>query len=104
MPRGTKFIAIVRHPVELFESVMSYYSDEVRAFQRLPGKGGDLQAKMKSFLDEPRRYYGFDAAHYEKFAKNAMMWDFGFDNEEEDDEVIDKWIEYLDRIFDLGTS
>lgn len=23
------------------------------------------------------KYYGFDAAHYERFAKNAMMWDFG---------------------------
>jgi hypothetical protein len=99
MPRDTKFIAIVRHPVELFESVMSYYSDEVRAFQRLPGN--DVAAKMKNFLDAPRKYYGYDAAHYEKFAKNGMTWDFGFDNEEEEDAVIQRRIQYLDKVFDL---
>ena len=38
MPQNTKFIAIVRHPVDLFESIMSYYTDDVRAFQRIPGK------------------------------------------------------------------
>merc|ERR1711953_846469 len=99
MPQDTKFIAIVRHPVELFESVMSYYSDEVRAFQRLPGK--DVQTRMKNFLDAPSKYYGYDAAHYERFAKNAMTWDFGFDNEEEDEAVIDRRIQYLDKVFDL---
>lgn len=99
MPQDTKFIAIVRHPVELFESVMSYYSDDVRAFQRLPGN--DVATKMKNFLDAPRKYYGYDAAHYEKFAKNGMTWDFGFDNEEEDEAVIEKRIQYLDKVFDL---
>ena len=81
MPMNTKYIAIVRHPVELFESIMSYYTEDVRAFQRLPGN--DTLSRMKKFLDDPRQYYGFNSSHYERFAKNAMMWDFGFDNEME---------------------
>jgi len=99
MPKDTKYIAIVRHPIDLFESIMSYYTDDVRAFQRVPGKS--IQQRMKNFLDDPKKYYGFDASHYERFAKNAMMWDFGFDNDEEDDEAIDQWIQYLDDTFDL---
>lgn len=31
-----------------------------------------------------------------------MMWDFGFDNDEEDDDAIDEWIRYLEDTFDLG--
>merc|ERR1712050_639439 len=99
MPKNTKFIAIVRHPVDLFESIMSYYSDDVRAFQRVPGT--KTHERMKNFLDNPTKYYGYEAAHYEKFAKNAMTWDFGFNNEEEDDNKINEWIEYLDGVFDL---
>ena len=30
-----------------------------------------------------------------------MMYDFGFDNSEEDETVIQGWIDYLDRTFDL---
>ena len=62
--------------LDLFESIMSYYTDDVRAFQRVPGKS--IQQRMKNFLDDPKKYYGFDASHYERFAKNAMMWDFGY--------------------------
>jgi len=99
MPQDTKNIAIVRNPLDLFESIMSYYTEEVRAFQRVPGR--DIQSRMKNFLDEPSKYYGFDAAHYERFAKNAMMWDFGLDNDETDERTIKRWIERLDQIFDL---
>ena len=120
------FSKIFGYPgLDLFESIMSYYTDDVRAFQRVPGKS--IQQRMKNFLDDPKKYYGFDASHYERFAKNAMMWDFGyvknkiimrqpkykkriflliwiysFDNDEEDDEAIDQWIQYLDDTFDLG--
>ncbi|CAG5086573.1 Oidioi.mRNA.OKI2018_I69.PAR.g11265.t2.cds [Oikopleura dioica] len=41
MPKDTKYIAIVRNPLDLFESIMSYYTEEVRAFQRVPGR--DIQ-------------------------------------------------------------
>ena len=37
---------------------MSYYTDDVRAFQRVPGKS--IQARMKNFLDDPKKYYGYD--------------------------------------------
>lgn len=99
MPKNTKFIAIVRHPIDLFESIMSYYSDDVRAFQRVPGN--DIETRMKNFLDDPHKYYGYDSSHYERFARNAMMWDFGFDNDVEDDKQIDQWIQYLENTFDL---
>lgn len=99
MPADTKYIAIVRHPIDLFESIMSYYSNDVRAFQRVPGN--NIQTRMKNFLDHPLKYYGFDSSHYERFAKNAMMWDFGFDNDVDDDDAIDEWIQYLDKTFDL---
>ena len=79
---------------------MSYYSNDVRAFQRVPGN--NIQSRMKNFLDHPLKYYGFDSSHYERFAKNAMMWDFGFDNDVDDDDAIDEWIQYLDKTFDLG--
>lgn len=99
MPADTKFVAIVRNPVDLFESIMSYYAKDVRAFQRIPGNS--TRTKMKTFLDNPRKYYGYNMSHYERFARNAMMYDFGFDNSEEDESVIQGWIEYLDRTFDL---
>lgn len=99
MPTDTKFVAIVRNPVDLFESIMSYYAKDVRAFQRIPGNS--TRTKMKTFLDNPNKYYGFNMSHYERFARNAMMYDFGFDNSEEDETVIQGWIDYLDRTFDL---
>jgi len=99
MPADTKFVAIVRNPVDLFESIMSYYAKDVRAFQRIPGNS--TRTKMKTFLDNPRKYYGYNMSHYERFARNAMMYDFGFDNSEEDESVIQGWIDYLDRTFDL---
>jgi len=99
MPENTKFVAIVRNPVDLFESIMSYYAKDVRAFQRIPGNS--TRTKMKTFLDNPRKYYGYNMSHYERFARNAMMYDFGFDNSEEDENVIQGWIDYLDRTFDL---
>lgn len=102
MPPDTKFVAIVRHPIDLFESIMSYYVDDVRAFQRVPGN--TIQTRMKNFLDHPHKYYGYDSSHYERFARNAMMWDFGFDNDVDDDDAIDEWIAYLDKTFDLGTG
>jgi len=99
MPQNTKYIAIVRHPVDLFESIMSYYAKDVRAFQRIPGNS--TRTKMKTFLDNPNKYYGYNMSHYERFGKNAMMYDFGFDNSEEDETVIQGWIDYLDKTFDL---
>ena len=57
---------------------------------------------MKNFLDDPHKYYGYDSSHYERFARNAMMWDFGFDNDVTDDKQIDQWIKYLENTFDLG--
>jgi hypothetical protein len=56
---------------------------------------------MKTFLDNPRKFYGYNMSHYERFARNAMMYDFGFDNSEEDEEVIQSWIDYLEKTFDL---
>ena len=35
---------------------MSYYAKDVRAFQRIPGNS--TRTKMKTFLDNPRKYYG----------------------------------------------
>ena len=40
-------------------------------------------------------------SHYERFGRNAMMYDFGFDNSEEDESVIQGWINYLEETFDL---
>jgi len=99
MPVDTKYIAIVRHPVDLFESIMSYYAKDVRAFQRIPGN--NTRTKMKTFLDNPNKYYGYNMSHYERFGRNAMMYDFGFDNSEEDESVIQGWINYLEKTFDL---
>ena len=42
--------------VDLFESIMSYYAKDVRAFQRIPGN--NTRTKMKTFLDNPNKYYG----------------------------------------------
>ena len=40
-------------------------------------------------------------SHYERFAKNAMIHDLGFDNGEQNEETIQGWINYIDQVFDL---
>jgi len=70
MPADTKFVAIVRNPVDLFESIMSYYAKDVRAFQRIPGNS--TRTKMKTFLDNPRKYYGI--FHYYLPNNLTVIW------------------------------
>ena len=49
---------------------MSYYAKDVRAFQRIPGNS--TRTKMKTFLDNPRKYYGI--FHYYLPNNLTVIW------------------------------
>ena len=40
-------------------------------------------------------------SHYERFARNPMIYDFGFENSENEDLIILGWLNYLEQTFDL---
>ena len=56
MPSGTKYVAILRDPADLFYSIFTYYYNNVHAFQRSPGD--KMPGRMRAFLDNPHKYYG----------------------------------------------
>lgn len=80
MPADTFYFSILRHPVAMMESIFIYYKG-IPAFQKTHS--------LDSFLENSSRSYNASITN-NHFAHNALAFDFGFDNNiDEDDEDLE---------------
>ncbi|XP_054690914.1 galactose-3-O-sulfotransferase 2 isoform X4 [Grus americana] len=82
MAANTFYFSILRNPISLLESSYIYYKDYAPAFR--------ISKDVNEYLASPMKYY--HQADYEQnsYARNLMWFDFGYDNNAEDNE---KYIE-----------
>ncbi|NXO39638.1 G3ST2 sulfotransferase, partial [Locustella ochotensis] len=77
MAANTFYFSILRNPISLLESSYVYYKNYVPAFRS--------SKNVNEFLASPTKYY-HPADHRENiYARNIMWFDFGYDNNAEDD-------------------
>ncbi|XP_041880582.1 galactose-3-O-sulfotransferase 2 isoform X2 [Corvus kubaryi] len=77
MAANTFYFSILRNPIPLLESSYIYYKNNVPAFRS--------SKNVNEFLASPTKYY--HPADYREsiYARNIMWFDFGYDNNAEDD-------------------
>ncbi|XP_053930975.1 galactose-3-O-sulfotransferase 2 isoform X1 [Cuculus canorus] len=77
MAANTFYFSILRNPIPLLESSYIYYKNSVPAFR--------LSKDVNEYLASPLKYY--HQADYKQniYARNIMWFDFGYDNNAEDD-------------------
>ena len=103
MPRGTRYVAILRDPFEQFKSTMNYFH-ELRQLDI-----ADPHLRVQTFLSDPAKFErkiffkieGRDLG-YKSLTRNFMSTDLGmpekyFDNPK----LVADYIRYLDRNLDL---
>ncbi|KAF7658427.1 hypothetical protein LDENG_00013070 [Lucifuga dentata] len=70
MPEDSFYFSIIRHPVEMMESVFMYFKN-IPAFHKA--------SSLEDFLDNGSQTYN-SSLTYNHFAHNLVAFDFGFDN------------------------
>lgn len=77
MAVNTFYFSILRNPISLLESSYVYYKEDVPAFK--------TSEDVNKYLASPTKYYL--PANYKQniYARNIMWFDFGYDNNAEDD-------------------
>ncbi|XP_071942641.1 galactosylceramide sulfotransferase-like [Antedon mediterranea] len=94
MPPNSVYISILRDPVPVFESAFTYFKMDGRA-----GMPGDPDA-MTKFLQRPKHFY--NKMRSKVHARNVMLFDFGFPEEDfDDDSLIQKAIKMIEKQFNL---
>ncbi|NWZ32515.1 G3ST2 sulfotransferase, partial [Asarcornis scutulata] len=78
MAGDTFYFSILRNPIFLLESSYIYYKDAVPAFIR--------SKDVNEYLASPLKYYREEDYKKNIYAKNNMWFDFGYDNNAEDNE------------------
>lgn len=92
MPNDTVYVTILREPVDLFESMYSYYG--LFSFYKLPLERLGLSRARSPPLLRRRSL--------NKFGINQMLFDLGFDPLNFDNETaVNKYVNRLDKIFSL---
>ncbi|XP_010714846.1 galactose-3-O-sulfotransferase 2 [Meleagris gallopavo] len=78
MAKNTFYFSILRNPIALLESSYVYYKNVAPAFSR--------SKDVNEYLASPLKYYHKDDYRRNIYAKNNMWFDFGYDNNAEDNE------------------
>jgi len=100
MPRDSLFVSILREPGELFQSTFRFFYENVPSFRGGP-KQNDPDS-IEKWLNNSKNYFKTkDRRGYWFFAKNHVMFDFGYDPLMERDSEIDKAIKQIDKVFDF---
>ncbi|NXK92105.1 G3ST2 sulfotransferase, partial [Formicarius rufipectus] len=76
MAANTFYFSILRNPIPLMESSYVYYKEVVPAFKS--------SKDVNEYLASPRRYYQPEHYRMNIYARNIMWFDFGYDNNAED--------------------
>lgn len=70
MPEDSFYFSILRHPVDMMESIFIYFKS-IAAFHHAPS--------LNEFLDNSEKYYNSSAVN-SHYAHNVLAFDFGFEN------------------------
>ena len=99
MDPNTKYVTIIRSPVDNVESVFGFFQDQMPFEEWL----GDVNAtdRLKTFYAEPTKYFKRNTDWYFR-SKNHMFFDIGYDvNQAGDDTYVDQAIQEMDQHFTL---
>lgn len=78
MAKNTFYFSILRNPIALLESSYVYYKNVAPAFSK--------SKDVNEYLESPLKYYHKEDYRKNIYAKNNMWFDFGYDNNAEDNE------------------
>nr|XP_013807924.1 PREDICTED: galactose-3-O-sulfotransferase 2 [Apteryx mantelli mantelli] len=94
MAENTFYFSILRNPVSQLESSYVYYKDAAPAFR--------MSKDVNEYLTSPMDYYHKGNYKENIYAKNNMWFDFGYDNNAEDNEsYIQVVLEEIEQNFHL---
>ena len=94
----SKYITIIRNPVDNFESVFNYYN-----MGKHLGLGDDPVVSLKKFLERASSFYDTSRAKKPMInARNPMMFDLGLSQKYfQNYTAVTKYIDFLKKEFDL---
>jgi len=97
-PQTSKYVTILRNPVDNFESVFNFYQLG-KAF----GIRGNPDHSLEKFLEKPMPYYVKRSCSWDTcLGRNPMMFDLGLDLKYfENVTAVAEYIQFLDKEFDL---
>jgi len=98
MPADTKYVSIVREPLSHFQSSFDYFYHIVPSFQKVP----QSRENVESWLDHAEEYVrSARKGSYSPLEKNSILYDFGYDNRNDDEGYISRSVAEINRTFDL---
>ena len=94
----SKYVTIIRNPVDNFESVFNYYH-----MGKGLGLGNDPVVSLKEFLERPSSFYNTSGARKPSInARNPMMFDLGLSQKYfQNNTAVTEYINFLNKEFDL---
>lgn len=99
MPADTKYVTIIRSPVDNVESVFGFFQDQMPFEEWL----GDVNAtdRLKTFYNSPTTYFNRNTDWYFR-SKNHMFFDIGYDvMRANEDAYVNDAIQSMDQHFTL---
>jgi len=98
MPEDSLWVSSVREPLSLYRSSIKYFRPIVPAFQRI----GNNES-IEKWYDNAENYVKTSPkSAYSFFTRSHMLYDFGYDNNRQDDrDYVKKAVAEMDNIFDL---
>nr|XP_039251897.1 galactose-3-O-sulfotransferase 2-like isoform X1 [Styela clava] len=100
MHDDTRYITIIRSPVDNVESVFGFFQDQLPFIDWLEGVEANTALRLNMFYDNPGKYYNKKTDWYFR-AKNHMFFDIGYDVSNDDTAFIDSKIQEMDNTFTL---
>ena len=100
-PESSKYVTILRNPVDHFESTFNYYQ-----LGRTFGFGTDPVNSLENFLDRPLSFFNIFNNSYDKnrisFIRNLMTFDLGLSHRYfQNYTAVKNYIKFLNKEFDL---
>ena len=94
----SKYVTIIRNPVDTFESFFNYYE-----LGKVLGLGGDPVVSLEKFLERASSFYNkFGAKKRSINARNPMMFDLGLSQKYfQNYTAVTNYINFLNKEFDL---
>lgn len=94
---ASKYITIIRNPVEQYESVFNYMG-----VGKIFGFGGDPTESLKAFLKKGIQFKDITKTGSSRLARNPQSFDLGLDFKfYQDAKAIEDYVAFLDKEFDL---
>lgn len=96
MDKNTKYITIIRSPVDNVESVFGFFQDQEPFMHWM--EEIETTQRLGTFYADPHRFFNKDTDWYMR-SKNYMFFDIGYDVSIDNDELIDAKIQEMQQNF-----